>query len=330
MSLKAPARRFIVSSPPIWRLHGAAFEELTSEEPILIPDGERHKQLATVGRIYDALIRAGADRATTIIAVGGGVVGDVAGFAAATYLRGVPVVHVPTTLLAQVDSAIGGKVGVNHPLGKNLIGAFHQPLAVVVDPELLATLPRREFRAGLYEVVKYGVIASRPLFDRLSPDLPSIFKREPALLAAIIAESCQIKATVVSADEREAGPAARAELRPHDRARARGGHEVPALPARRSGRVRDARGRRARRRRGASPDDGSRRPAWRSSPGWGRCRRSPTYPPRRCVEASAATRRSSADGCTSSCPRQSVPPRRSPTSRTSSCSRATAAIGLRA
>ena len=130
-SLNAPARRFLVSSPPIWKLHGEAFHALTSGQPILIPDGERHKRVATVGRIYDALVRSGADRATTIVALGGGVVGDIAGFAAATYLRGVPVVQVPTTLLAQVDSAIGGKVGVNHPLGKNLIGAFHQPLAVV-------------------------------------------------------------------------------------------------------------------------------------------------------------------------------------------------------
>jgi 3-dehydroquinate synthase len=205
-SVRAPARRFLVSTPPIWRLHGAAFESLTSDTPILVPDGERHKQISTVGRIYDALIRAGADRATTIIAVGGGVLGDVAGFAAATFLRGVPVVQVPTTLLAQVDSAIGGKVGVNHALGKNLIGAFHQPLAVVVDPELLSTLPRREFRAGLYEVVKYGVIASRPLFDRVTSNLPAIFKRDPGLLAEIIEESCRIKAEVVSADEREAGP----------------------------------------------------------------------------------------------------------------------------
>ncbi len=205
-SVGAPARRFVVSSPPIWRLHGETFAAVSAEPPILIPDGERHKQVSTVGRIYDALIRAGADRATTIVAVGGGVAGDIAGFAAATFLRGIPVVQVPTTLLAQVDSAIGGKVGVNHPLGKNLIGAFHQPLAVSVDPELLATLPRREFRAGLYEVVKYGVIASRPLFDRLTFDLPAIFKREPELLTAIIAESCAIKAAVVGEDERENGP----------------------------------------------------------------------------------------------------------------------------
>ena len=155
---------------------------VTAEEPILIPDGERFKHLATVGRIYDALIRAGADRASAIVAVGGGVIGDVAGFAAATYLRGIPVVQVPTTLLAQVDSAVGGKVGVNHAAGKNLIGAFHPPATVVVDPELLATLPRREFRAGLYEVVKYGVIASRPLFDRTSRDLAALFARDAAAL----------------------------------------------------------------------------------------------------------------------------------------------------
>jgi 3-dehydroquinate synthase len=205
-ALEAPARRFIVSSAPIWRLHAATFEALTREEPILIPDGERHKQVPTVMRIYDALIRAGADRATTIVAVGGGVVGDTAGFAAASFLRGVPLVQVPTTLLAQVDSAIGGKVGVNHPLGKNLIGAFHQPIAVAVDPALLGTLPRREFRAGLYEVVKYGMIASRPLFERLTSSLAAIFKRDEALLTEIIAESCRIKARVVEIDEREAGP----------------------------------------------------------------------------------------------------------------------------
>ena len=143
-----------------------------------MPDGERFKQLPTVGRIYDALIRADADRATAIVAVGGGVVGDIAGFAAATYLRGVPVVQVPTTLLAQVDSAIGGKVGVNHAAGKNLIGAFHQPPPSSSIPSCLTTLPRREFRAGLYEVVKYGVIASRPLFDRIRGQLTQLFARD--------------------------------------------------------------------------------------------------------------------------------------------------------
>lgn len=205
-ALKVPARRFIVSSPTVWRFHGDRIRHATREEPILVPDGERSKNASTVGRIYDALIRAGADRATAVLAFGGGVIGDMAGFAAATYLRGVPVVQIPTTLLAQVDSAIGGKVGINHPLGKNLIGAFHPPAAVIVDPSVLATLPRREFRAGLYEVVKYGVIASRSLFDSLAPSLKALFDREPAALLPVIAESCRIKGRVVEADEREAGP----------------------------------------------------------------------------------------------------------------------------
>jgi 3-dehydroquinate synthase len=200
-----PGRRFIVSNPTVWRLHETAFAGLTSEDPILIPDGERHKNIQTVGRIYDALIRAHADRASAIVAIGGGVLGDTAGFAAATYLRGIPVVQIPTTLLAQVDSAVGGKVGVNHAQGKNLIGAFHPPALVVVDPALLATLPRREFRAGLYEVIKYGVIASRPLFDRVAAALPALFKRDPAALMAIVTESCRIKAAVVEQDERETG-----------------------------------------------------------------------------------------------------------------------------
>jgi 3-dehydroquinate synthase len=203
---RLPARRLLVSSPTVWRAHGERLRAASDEDPILIPDGERFKHLATVGRIYDALIRLAADRSTVLLAAGGGVVGDIAGFAAATYLRGIPVVQVPTTLLAQVDSAIGGKVGVNHPLGKNLIGAFHPPAAVVIDPDLLATLPRREFRAGLYEVVKYGVIASRPLFDRVAGSLKAIFARAPGALVPIIAECCGIKAAVVAADERESGP----------------------------------------------------------------------------------------------------------------------------
>jgi 3-dehydroquinate synthase len=205
-ALGTPARRFVVSNGTVWRLHGDALAALTTEEPILLPDGERFKNLATVGRIYEALVRANADRATTIVAVGGGVVGDTAGFAAATYLRGIPVVQVPTTLLAQVDSAIGGKVGVNLAAGKNLIGAYHQPAAVVIDPELLATLPRREFRAGLYEVVKYGVIASRPLFERLQSQMAQLFAREAASLIPVIAECCRIKGGVVEVDERESGP----------------------------------------------------------------------------------------------------------------------------
>jgi 3-dehydroquinate synthase len=205
-AVRAPARRFIVSTARVWELHRGGLPGAPAEEPILIPDGERFKTMATVTRIHDALVRASADRATCVIALGGGVVGDVAGFAAATFLRGVPVVQVPTTLLAQVDSAIGGKTGVNHALGKNLIGAYHQPLAVLVDPLVLGTLPRREFRAGLYEVLKYGIIASPSLFDRLAGDLPRIFARDASVLVPMIAESCRIKADVVSRDERESGP----------------------------------------------------------------------------------------------------------------------------
>lgn len=197
---------FVVSSPAIWALHGdTVAKALKSVETILIPDGERSKTLQTASRVYEPLIRAGADRSITIVAVGGGVIGDVVGFAASTFLRGVQLVHVPTTLLAQVDSAIGGKVGVNHALGKNLIGAFHQPIVVVADPRLLDTLPRREFRAGLYEVIKYGVITSRDLFDKVSTDLSKIFARKPSALIPIIASSCQIKASIVSEDEREGG-----------------------------------------------------------------------------------------------------------------------------
>ena len=200
------ARRFVVSSPVIWRLHGARLQTaLGRVEPILLPDGERFKNLQSVSRVYEALIRAGADRGSAIVAVGGGVIGDTAGFAAASFLRGITLAHVPTTLLAQVDSSIGGKVGVNHALGKNLIGAFHQPAVVVIDPQLLTTLPRREFRSGLYEVVKYGMIASRPLFDRLVGQIKAVFAHDPDVLVPAIEESCQIKAEVVSKDERESG-----------------------------------------------------------------------------------------------------------------------------
>jgi 3-dehydroquinate synthase len=203
------SRMFAVSSPLVWKLHGREIARalaLPVDEAIIVPDGERYKQLATVSRIYDALIRAHADRGSVIVAIGGGVIGDMAGFAAASYLRGIGLVHVPTTLLAQVDSSIGGKVGVNHALGKNLIGAFFQPGLVVADPALLSTLPRREFRAGLYEVLKYGMTLSRSLFDRVSHETKAIFNRDPDTLVRIVAESCELKAQVVSHDEREEGP----------------------------------------------------------------------------------------------------------------------------
>lgn len=203
--VKAPARRFVVSSPTVWRFHGQRFEKATKAEAIIVPDGERYKQTPTVMRVYDALIKANAERSSTLITFGGGVIGDLAGYAAATYLRGIALVHVPTTLLAQVDSSIGGKVGVNHPLGKNLIGAFYQPHAVVVDPSVLGTLPRREFRAGLYEVIKYGVTSSPTLFERVAKDHRAIFDRTPDVLTSIIAEACRIKADVVTKDEKESG-----------------------------------------------------------------------------------------------------------------------------
>ena len=170
-----------------------------------MPDGERYKQIPTVSRVWEALIKANADRASTLITFGGGVIGDLAGFAAASYLRGIALVHVPTTLLAQVDSSIGGKVGVNHPLGKNLLGAFYQPHAVIVDPQVLGTLPRREFRAGLYEVIKYGMTSSPTLFARVAREHKAIFARTPDVLTAVISESCRIKADIVTADEKESG-----------------------------------------------------------------------------------------------------------------------------
>jgi 3-dehydroquinate synthase len=199
-------RRFVVTSPLVHTLYGDQLKRLgTEREPILVADGERAKTLGNVSRVYEALIRAGADRSAVVIAAGGGVIGDLAGFAAATYLRGVRLVQVPTTLLAQVDSAIGGKVGVNHPLGKNLIGAFHAPSLVAIDPDVLVTLPRREFRAGLYEVVKYGIIADESIVSDLEAHLPAVFARQPEAVHGIVAASCRVKAEVVSADEQESG-----------------------------------------------------------------------------------------------------------------------------
>jgi 3-dehydroquinate synthase len=206
-SPKPASRQFFISSPLVWKLHGKTMAKAVPKtETILLPDGEKFKQLATASRAYESLIKLEADRGAGIIAVGGGVIGDMAGFVAATYLRGIKLIQVPTTLLAQVDSAIGGKVGVNHALGKNLIGAFHQPSLVVIDPALLETLPRREFRAGLYEVIKYGMTSSRDLFNRIDREIDAIFGRKAEALVPIIAESCRIKADVVSRDERESGP----------------------------------------------------------------------------------------------------------------------------
>ncbi len=173
--------------------------------PITLPDGESHKNWETLNRIFDALLEHRCERGTTLIALGGGVVGDLAGFAAAAFLRGVPYLQAPTTLLAQVDSAVGGKTAINHPLGKNMIGAFYQPRAVITDTDTLATLPQRELAAGLAEVVKYGLIRDPVLFEWLEQNMARIVKREAEPLAHAIGRSCAIKAEIVALDEREDG-----------------------------------------------------------------------------------------------------------------------------
>jgi 3-dehydroquinate synthase len=172
---------------------------------VVVPDGEAFKTWETLNTIFDALLESQADRGTVLVALGGGVVGDIAGFAAATYQRGIAHLQVPTTLLAQVDSSVGGKTAINHPLGKNMIGAFHQPLAVVADTATLATLPPREFSAGLAEVVKYGAIFDLDFLGWLEQNAALLLQRDPAALGHAIRRSCEIKAEIVALDERESG-----------------------------------------------------------------------------------------------------------------------------
>jgi 3-dehydroquinate synthase len=182
-------------------LAGARFSAM----PMEVPDGEQAKSLDWANAIYTALLINAFDRRSPLIALGGGVVGDLAGFAAATYMRGVPFVQVPTTLLAMVDSSVGGKTGVNHAMGKNMIGAFHQPRLVLIDLNVLTTLPREEFLSGMAEVIKYGVIWDRELFAYLEQHRERILAQEPEALAHMICRSCEIKADVVGKDEREGG-----------------------------------------------------------------------------------------------------------------------------
>ncbi|HHM05241.1 MAG TPA: 3-dehydroquinate synthase [Gammaproteobacteria bacterium] len=172
---------------------------------VVLPDGEQYKTLDTLMPVFDALLETRCDRRTTVVALGGGVVGDMAGFAAACYQRGVPFIQVPTTLLAQVDSSVGGKTGVNHPLGKNMIGAFHQPACVLIDTGTLHTLPERELCAGLAEVIKYGLIRDAAFFAWLERHLDALLAREPGALAEAIERSCRNKAELVAADEQERG-----------------------------------------------------------------------------------------------------------------------------
>lgn len=177
--------------------------KLTTE--IVLPDGEQYKSMDTLSTIFDRVMTENHNRSTTFVAVGGGVVGDITGFAAACYQRGVNFIQVPTTLLAQVDSSVGGKTAVNHPLGKNMIGAFYQPKAVVIDINTLQTLPSRELSAGLAEVIKYGLISDLPFYRWLQENMPRLLAREEAALAEAIERSCSTKAQVVAADEREGG-----------------------------------------------------------------------------------------------------------------------------
>ena len=172
---------------------------------VTLPPGERFKRLSAVARLYDAFLAAGLDRKSLVVAAGGGVLGDMVGFAAATYLRGIPFVQVPTTLLAQVDASVGGKTGVDLAQGKNLVGAFHQPSAVVIDTNTLRSLPLRELRSGLSEVIKYGIIYDKPFLSSIVTDMPGLLRRDEALLTAAIARSCEIKAEVVGQDETEQG-----------------------------------------------------------------------------------------------------------------------------
>ena len=181
-------------------------------ETLVLPDGEEHKTLDTFGTVMGFMLEKRLERGALLVALGGGVIGDLGGFAAACYQRGIDFLQVPTTLLAQVDSSVGGKTAVNHPLGKNMIGAFHQPIAVVADTDTLASLPARELHAGLAEVIKYGLIRDLPFFEWLEAHLDALLAREPAALVEAVRRSCQNKAEVVAADERETGERATLNL----------------------------------------------------------------------------------------------------------------------
>jgi 3-dehydroquinate synthase len=183
----------------------ASLGDLAQVDTLILPDGEQYKTLATLEKIFDALLANRHSRTTTLIALGGGVIGDMVGFAAASYQRGVDFLQVPTTLLAQVDSSVGGKTAVNHPRGKNMIGAFHQPRAVLIDTTVLETLPPRELSAGLAEVIKYGLIRDTDFYRWLEVNMAGLMRREPALLAEAILQSCRNKAEVVAEDETEQG-----------------------------------------------------------------------------------------------------------------------------
>ncbi len=194
------------------RLEAALGAAGVRTDSVVLPDGEAHKDWPALNQIFDALLSSRAERSTTLVALGGGVVGDITGFAAATYQRGVPFIQIPTTLLAQVDSSVGGKTAINHPLGKNMIGAFYQPRVVIADTATLNTLPDRELRAGVAEVIKYGLIRDLPFFEWLEANVERLLARDPEALAWAIERSCRNKAEVVAEDETETGVRAHLNL----------------------------------------------------------------------------------------------------------------------
>jgi 3-dehydroquinate synthase len=204
---KLPRRVFVLTSAPIWALWAKSFLKSFAEPPIalFLPPGERYKSLASVERLLRQMAEAGGDRGSLLIAFGGGIVGDVGGFVAAIFMRGIPYIQVPTTFLAQVDSSVGGKTGVNLPEGKNLVGSFHHPLAVFADIGLLGTLPDRELRSGLMESVKAGIIRDRALVRFMDQHAGEVLGRDPKALEKVIAASIRMKAGVVNLDERESG-----------------------------------------------------------------------------------------------------------------------------
>ncbi len=206
----ARSRVFVITQPPVRKLWGSVLRKSFNKagrklEIVTMPDGERFKTLSQLEKLAAKLVSHGADRRSVILALGGGVVGDVAGFLASVFMRGIPVVQIPTTLVAQVDSAIGGKTGANLKSGKNLIGTFHQPFAVLADPDVLATLPEREYRSGLFEAMKYGVIRNPAIFELMEANSDALLRRDGSLLETLITECIRVKADVVSADERESG-----------------------------------------------------------------------------------------------------------------------------
>ena len=205
---KRPGKIFVVTSRDVWDLHGSSVRNALSPlsfETLFFAGGEENKRMTHVERLAEQMSEGGADRSSLVVAFGGGIVTDLGGFLASIFMRGIPVVQIPTTLLAQVDAAVGGKTGTNLVTGKNLVGTFHQPLAVIVDPAITTTLPEREYHAGLYEIIKTGVIASAPLFRLMADRRDDVLAQEAGVVDHIIAESVRIKAEVVSSDERESG-----------------------------------------------------------------------------------------------------------------------------